>query len=291
MIFSLLKLAGRHFGSRQCLGWTVVLPLGKSNAFDAWELDGEVAVGSRGSPRRLECIGSVSLTPMRIQFLKTLAALAIASSLFWSSAPSQSALAAPQFEGVTIAQATAADDLPRLDGMATVEMVVNGKTITLELDGTKAPITAGNFADLVQRGFYDGLIFHRVVKEPSPFVAQGGDPRGNGTGGFVDPETNRERNIPLEIQLDNRDEPTYNRLLGSKRPALQHKRGAIAMARSQNPASASSQFYFALTNLEFLDGNYAVFGYVTDGMDVVDGVEQGDRITSAKLIAGADNLK
>ena len=228
---------------------------------------------------------------MRVSLFKVCAFLAIASSLLWSSTPYSAALAAPQFEGTAIAQATANDDLPRLNGKATVEMVVNGQTITIELDGTKAPITAGNFADLVQRGFYDGLSFHRVVKTPNPFVAQGGDPRGNGTGGFIDPDTNRERNIPLEIQLDNRDEPSYNRLLGSKTPALQHKRGAIAMARSQSPASASSQFYFALTDLEFLDGNYAVFGYVTDGMDAVDGIEQGDRITSAQITAGAENLK
>jgi peptidyl-prolyl cis-trans isomerase B (cyclophilin B) len=73
--------------------------------------------------------------------------------------------------------------------------------------------------------------------------------------------------------------------------ALNHKRGAIAMARSQMPDSASSQFYFALSDLAFLDGDYAVFGYVTNGMQAVDGIKQGDRIDSAKVVSGLENLK
>ena len=234
-----------------------------------------------------------SMKSMPIHTLKTLVRAAIATSFItafvWISQPAAPAIALPQQSGILLAQANLAD-LPRLDGKATVEMEVNSETITIEVDGTKAPITAGNFVDLVQRGFYDGLTFHRVVKQPSPFVAQGGDPRGNGTGGFIDPDTGRERNIPLEIQLNNRNKPTYNRLLGSKTPALQHQRGAIAMARSQNPGSASSQFYFALSDLKFLDGNYAVFGYVTDGMAAVDGIQQGDRITSAQVVSGAEHL-
>jgi peptidyl-prolyl cis-trans isomerase B (cyclophilin B) len=72
---------------------------------------------------------------------------------------------------------------------------------------------------------------------------------------------------------------------------LKHKRGAIAMARSQMPDSASSQFYFALSDLEFLDGDYAVFGYVTKGMEVVDKIKQGDSIQSAQVISGIENLK
>jgi peptidyl-prolyl cis-trans isomerase B (cyclophilin B) len=78
---------------------------------------------------------------------------------------------------------------PRLEGKATVEMIVNGSPITIEVDGENAPITAGNFVDLVERGVYNGLTFHRVVKDPQPFVVQGGDPKGNGTGGFIDPVT------------------------------------------------------------------------------------------------------
>lgn len=187
---------------------------------------------------------------------------------------------------------------PRLEGTATVEMTVNGSPIAIEVDGNNAPITAGNFVDLVDRGVYNGLIFHRVVKSPQPFVAQGGDPKGNGTGGFVDPATKQERTIPLEIKLKNEEQPVYSKSIGrqggassSPQVVLNHKRGALAMARSQMPDSASSQFYFALSDLEFLDGDYAVFGFVKSGMETVDAIEQGDRIESAKVVSGLENLK
>ena len=195
-------------------------------------------------------------------------------------------------------------DLPRLEGKATVVMTVKGSPITIELDGTNAPVTAGNFADLVQRGVYDGLVFHRVIRQPQPFVAQGGDPQSKdpkfpvgrlGTGGFANPQTGSERYIPLEIKPEGSEELIYSQTLEeagvSAAPALKHTRGAIAMARSQQPDSASSQFYFTLADLGFLDGNYAVFGYVTEGMDVVDQIEQGDRIEAAKITQGAENLK
>lgn len=191
---------------------------------------------------------------------------------------------------------TMKDYLPRLEGKATVELVVNNGKIVIEVNGDDAPITAGNFVDLVQRGVYDGLVFHRVVKQPQPFVAQGGDPQGNGTGGFIEPETKKRRYIPLEIKLAGESEPTYSKALGrqgggSPDVVLKHRRGAIAMARSNAPDSASSQFYFALSDLDFLDGDYAVFGYVTEGMDIVDSIEQGDIITSAKVVSGLENLK
>ncbi|MDJ1181389.1 peptidylprolyl isomerase [Roseofilum sp. BLCC_M91] len=187
------------------------------------------------------------------------------------------------------------DGLPSLEGQATVQMTVNGSPITINVDGTKAPVTAGNFVDLVERGFYDNLTFHRVVREPQPFVVQGGDPLGNGTGGFIDPATGEERQIPLEITPEGESEPVYSRTLPAaqinKPPELQHTRGAVAMARSQFPDSASSQFYFTLADLSFLDGNYAVFGYVTEGMEVVDTIQQGDRIDSARVTQGLENLK
>jgi peptidyl-prolyl cis-trans isomerase B (cyclophilin B) len=201
------------------------------------------------------------------------------------------------------ADKTLANYKPRLKGKATVEMIVNGKPIYIEVDGDQAPITAGNFIDLVERGVYSGLKFHRVVRDPQPFVVQGGDPLGNGTGVFMDPATKKPRNIPLEIKLTDKDPkqptaPIYNQSLGqqagfSNPPVvLHHKRGAVAMARSQMPNSASSQFYFALSDdLGFLDGDYAVFGYVTKGMDVVDQIKQGDKIQSAKVIEGAANLQ
>jgi peptidyl-prolyl cis-trans isomerase B (cyclophilin B) len=137
--------------------------------------------------------------------------------------------------------------------------------ITAVLDIDRAPITAGNFADLVGRGFYNGLNFHRY--EPN-FVIQGGDPRGNGTGGFVDPDTGRERRIKLEIH-----------------PELRHnKAGILAMARSQEKDSASSQFYITLKDASFLDDNYAVFGHLTAGDDVVQQLRKGDKIESITFV-------
>ena len=141
----------------------------------------------------------------------------------------------------------------------------NKGSITIELFEDNAPITAGNFIDLVERGFYDGLKFHR--HEPG-FVIQGGDPRGNGTGGFIDPQTGRERRIKLEVS-----------------PDLEHgSAGAVAMARSQDPNSASSQFYITLGPAAFLDMNYAVFGRVVDGMDAVKQLRAGDVMTSVTLV-------
>ena len=195
-------------------------------------------------------------------------------------------------------------NLPRLNGEATVELVVRGTPITLQLNGNDAPITAGNFADLVNRGVYNGLVFHRVVRQPEPFVVQGGDPQGAdpafpasqlGTGSFIDPATSAPRYVPLEIKPEGADTPLYSQTFQMARvsqpPALPHTRGALAMARSQSPDSASAQFYITLADLSFLDGSYAVFGYVTSGMDVVDQIEQGDRIESARIVDGLSNLQ
>ncbi len=196
------------------------------------------------------------------------------------------------------------ESMPRLDGMATIVMTVKGKAITIELDGINAPLTAGNFVDLVQRGVYTGTLFHRVVNQPQPFVAQGGDPQSkdpripaerHGTGGFINPGTGQERRIPLEIKPAGATSALYGKSFEvagvKKQPVLRHRRGTIAMARSANVNSASSQFYFTLSDLDFLDGNYAVFGKVTSGMDVVDQIKQGDRIESAKVTKGAENLR
>jgi cyclophilin family peptidyl-prolyl cis-trans isomerase len=136
--------------------------------------------------------------------------------------------------------------------------------ITVELYEDKAPITAGNFIDLIERGFYNGLTFHRY--EPG-FVIQGGCPRGTGTGGFTDPATGRERRIKLEVS-----------------PELKHgEAGAVAMARSNDPNSASCQFYITLGPAAFLDMNYAVFGRVTDGLDVAKQLRAGDKMTGVTL--------
>ncbi|MDJ0651380.1 MAG: peptidylprolyl isomerase [Xenococcaceae cyanobacterium MO_188.B19] len=194
------------------------------------------------------------------------------------------------------------ETLPKLNGTAKVELIINGLSIIVEVNGNDAPITAGNFVDLVQRGVYDGLSFHRLVPD---FVVQGGDPQSRdpnftgtlGTGGFIDPATGEERTIPLEIKLQGNAEPTYStelgRLAGNPTPPdviLPNDRGSIAMARSANPDSASSQFYFPLSDANFLDGDYAVFGNVVEGLDVIDNIAEGDRIEDAEVIEGIDNL-
>ena len=188
------------------------------------------------------------------------------------------------------------NNLPQLEGMAKIELQVNGSPILIEVNGTEAPTTAGNFVDLVERGVYDGVVFHRVIPG---FVAQGGDPKSKdsdyrgqlGTNGFIDPETGSERRIPLEIKLEGDEKPTYSKAKLGSSVTLKHDRGAVAMARSQMPDSASSQFYIALEDLPSLDGDYAVFGKVIEGMDVVDGIKQGDRVESAKIVEGLENLK
>ena len=190
--------------------------------------------------------------------------------------------------------------LPRLNGKATAEIKVGSKVITVALDGENAPVTAGNFVDLALKGVYDGTIFHRVVRTPEPFVAQGGDPQSKdpgipvnrlGTGGYE--ENGRERTIPLEITPVGASEPVYGQTFPeagiTEKPVLDHKRGAIAMARS-GVNTASSQFYITLADVAFLDGNYAVFGYVTDGMDVVDNIRLEDVIESVKITSGSENL-
>ena len=123
-------------------------------------------------------------------------------------------------------------------------------TITVELDGDAAPITVQNFMDLANDGFYDGLTFHRII---AGFMMQGSDPNGNGTGGS-------ENTIKGEFSANGVEN------------SLSHTRGAISMARSQAYDSASSQFFICHADSTFLDGQYACFGYVTDGMDVVDAV-------------------
>ncbi|AFY65422.1 peptidyl-prolyl cis-trans isomerase cyclophilin type [Geitlerinema sp. PCC 7407] len=253
---------------------------------------------------------------MHARFQQWLISFVVLGTLVLSGCSAQQAATPPDASASASATTPAASTLPprasaelaalpRLNGKATVTMTVKGSPIVIEVDGTNAPITAGNFVDLVRRGVYDGLVFHRVVRDPEPFVVQGGDPQskdpnfppaGLGTGSFVDPETQETRYIPLEIVPQGTNQPIYGKTLEeagnvSKVPKLKHRRGAVAMARSSAPNSASAQFYFALADLQFLDGNYAVFGYVTQGMDVVDKIQQGDRIESAEVTSGLDNLK
>lgn len=144
-----------------------------------------------------------------------------------------------------------------------VVMETTKGTIKIQIYKNDAPITAANFLDLVGKGFYNGLTFHRVVPN---FCVQGGDPNGNGSGGYIPPGGQSERRIPLEVK-----------------PQLTHSAGVIAMARSSDPNSASSQFYFALGPQPSLDGQYAVFGKVVDGMNVVNSIQIGDKMTKVYL--------
>lgn len=129
-------------------------------------------------------------------------------------------------------------------------MIEDYGKITVKLDEEAAPLTTANFVNLATEGFYDGLTFHRIM---DGFMMQGGDPEGNGTGGA-------ENTIPGEFSSN-----------GFKNE-LSHTRGAISMARSNEPDSASSQFFIMQEDKTSLDGQYAAFGYVTEGMDVVDAV-------------------
>jgi peptidyl-prolyl cis-trans isomerase B (cyclophilin B) len=125
----------------------------------------------------------------------------------------------------------------------------NGKTFQAELYPDKAPNTVNNFLSLVQKGFYNGLIFHRVI---AGFMIQGGDPDGIGTGG-----------PGYRIK----GEFAHN---GFKKNDISHKRGVLSMARAQNPNSAGSQFFVMHADADYLDGEYAAFGRVTEGMETVD---------------------
>ncbi len=129
--------------------------------------------------------------------------------------------------------------------------------IVARLAEAEAPGTTANFIELAQKGFYDGLTFHRYAPG---FVVQGGDPDGTGMGGSG-------KHIKLEVS-----------------PALKHDAaGVMAMARSQAPDSASSQFYFTLAAAPHLDGNYAVFGRVTEGLENVLALREGDRMTKVTV--------
>lgn len=138
-----------------------------------------------------------------------------------------------------------------LSGKHHVNIVIKDKgTISVELDADAAPITVTNFVKLAEEGFYDGLVFHRII---DGFMMQGGDPTGTGAGGS-------DETIKGEFS----DNGVENN--------LSHTRGAISMARSQSYDSASSQFFIVHEDSTYLDGQYAAFGYVTEGMDIVDDI-------------------
>ncbi len=190
--------------------------------------------------------------------------------------------------------------LPQLQGRATVELETSKGPITVILDGYSAPVNAGNFVDLVQRGFYDGLSFTRAEES---YVLQAGDPPGPATG-FTDPATGKYRAVPMEILVQGDRQPIYGTTLEDagrylETPVLPFAAyGTLATARpGDDPNGGSSQFFFLLfepeltpagTNL--LDGRYSVFGYVVSGQEVLGQLRQGDKIESARVIQGLENL-
>jgi peptidyl-prolyl cis-trans isomerase B (cyclophilin B) len=143
----------------------------------------------------------------------------------------------------------------RVTQMAEIAMEKGG-IIKIEFFADDAPKTVENFVTLAKKGFYNGLTFHRI--EPN-FVVQGGDPKGDGTGG-----------------------PGYK--IKAEFNKNKHERGAVAMARSNDPDSAGSQFYIVLAPANFLDGKYTVFGKVVSGMNIVDNIKKGDKMKSVTIM-------
>jgi len=192
-------------------------------------------------------------------------------------------------------------DLPRLLGRATVEIETTQGKLTAVVDGYNAPLTAGAFVDLVQKGFYDGLPFTRAEDF---YVLQTGDPKGPETG-YIDPKTKRERTVPLEIKVPGEAAPFYNATfedLGqfTAQPVLPFATlGTLGWAHSDEALDdGSSQFFFFLyeaeltpAGLNLVDGRYSAFGYVVDGFDVLEELGISDGIVQARVIEGAENLR
>ncbi len=191
-------------------------------------------------------------------------------------------------------------NLPQLKGRATIEFKTNKGDLSVVVDGYSAPVTSGNFVDLVQRGFYNGLEFTRSEES---YVLQTGDPPGKEQG-FIDPKTGKYRAVPLEILAEGDKAPTYGITLEDAgryldMPVLPFSSfGALAMARPETQVNGgSSQVFFFLFEPELtpagrnlLDGRYSVFGYLTEGKDVLDKLKAGDKIESATVTQGLENL-
>ena len=192
-------------------------------------------------------------------------------------------------------------NLPRLLGRATVEIETTQGTVTAVVDGYNAPLTAGAFVDLVQKGFYDGLPFTRAEDF---YVLQTGDPKGPETG-YIDPKTKTERTVPLEIMVPGESEPFYNATfedlgLFTAQPVLPFATlGTLGWAHSDEALNdGSSQFFFFLyeaeltpAGLNLVDGRYGAFGYVVNGFEVLEELGIDDGIVKARVVEGADNLK
>ena len=166
---------------------------------------------------------------------------------------------------VALAVAAVAGAQPATKGKSAVITMEKGGEIAIEFFPADAPKTVENFLKLAGEGFYDGTTFHRV--EPG-FVVQGGDPN--------------SKTMPAGDRRLGTGGPGYN--IKAEFNKQKHDRGVVAMARSQDPDSAGSQFYITLGPANFLDGKYTVFGRVTKGMNVVDAIRVGDRIKTVKIV-------
>ena len=164
-----------------------------------------------------------------------------------------------------LAIAVTAGAQPGVKAKGAVITLDKGGEIALEFFPADAPKTVENFVKLAGQGFYDGTTFHRVVPG---FVAQGGDPL--------------SKTLPAGDRKLGTGGPGYS--IKAEFNKQKHDRGVLAMARSQDPDSAGSQFYITLAPAHQLDGNYTVFGRVTSGMSVVDGIRIGDKIKSVKIV-------
>ncbi len=190
--------------------------------------------------------------------------------------------------------------LPQLKGRALVELTTEKGNAIITVDGYNAPVNAGQFIDLVQKHFYDGLTFTRADEN---YYLQTGDPDG-AADGYIDPKTKQYRTVPIEVRLPDQKVPNYGKTfeetgLSGVVPVLPFAAfGTVAMAHpNDNPNAGSSQFFIYLfeseltpAGLNLLDGNYTVFGYVTDGKETLDKLRLGDKILSARVISGAENL-
>lgn len=193
------------------------------------------------------------------------------------------------------------DNLPQLKGRATVKFETTQGDVTVIADGFSAPVTAGNFIDLVDKGFYNDMPF---IRAEDFYVLQTGDPEGPEEG-YIDPKTKEYRAIPMEILVKGDDVPTYGVTLEEigrymDEPALPfNSYGSLALARPGNDNNGgSSQFFFFLFEAELtpagrnmLDGRYAVFGYTVDGKDVLRKLSAEDKIISATVVDGLENLQ
>ncbi len=192
------------------------------------------------------------------------------------------------------------DSLPRLLGRANVDIETTKGTLYAVIDGFNAPLTAGSFIDLANKGFYNGLPINRAEEF---FILQTGDPKGPEMG-YVDPDTKEERHIPLEIRAPNREETLYNETfeeagLYTETPVLPFATlGTLGWAHSEEAVDdGSSQFFFFLYEAELnpagrnlIDGSNAAFGYVVEGEEILNNLGVNDKIVSIKVTGGLDKL-